>query len=72
MTTGGEGGMVTTDDGDLWSRMWSFKDHGKSWEAVYEREHAAGVPLAARELRHQLADDGDAGGDRAHPVAAHG
>ncbi|WP_447930981.1 DegT/DnrJ/EryC1/StrS family aminotransferase [Sphingopyxis fribergensis] len=42
MTTGGEGGMVTTDDPDLWSAMWSFKDHGKSWEAVYEREHAPG------------------------------
>lgn len=42
MTTGGEGGMVTTDDPELWSAMWSFKDHGKSWEAVYEREHAPG------------------------------
>lgn len=42
MTTGGEGGMVTTNDTELWSRMWSFKDHGKSWEAVYEREHAPG------------------------------
>jgi dTDP-4-amino-4,6-dideoxygalactose transaminase len=34
--------MVTTDDRDLWSRMWSFKDHGKSWEAVYDREHPPG------------------------------
>ncbi|MCZ4323464.1 DegT/DnrJ/EryC1/StrS family aminotransferase [Pseudomonas anguilliseptica] len=42
MTTGGEGGMVTTNDRVLWSRMWSFKDHGKSWEAVYERSHAPG------------------------------
>lgn len=42
ITTGGEGGMVTTDDHDLWSRMWSYKDHGKSWEAVYEREHPPG------------------------------
>lgn len=42
MSTGGEGGMVTTNDRELWSRMWSFKDHGKSWEAVYEREHAPG------------------------------
>ncbi|GAB5477325.1 MAG: DegT/DnrJ/EryC1/StrS aminotransferase family protein [Marinobacter nauticus] len=42
MTTGGEGGMVTTNDRDLWSRMWSYKDHGKSWEAVYEREHPPG------------------------------
>ena len=31
MTTGGEGGMVTTNDRELWSKMWSFKDHGKSW-----------------------------------------
>lgn len=42
MTTGGEGGMVTTNDKGLWSAMWSFKDHGKSWEAVYERQHAPG------------------------------
>ncbi|WLG24754.1 DegT/DnrJ/EryC1/StrS aminotransferase family protein [Pseudomonas sp. FP1154] len=42
MTTGGEGGMVTTNDHALWSRMWSYKDHGKSWEAVYERKHATG------------------------------
>ena len=42
MTTGGEGGMVTCDDEALWRRMWAFKDHGKSYEAVYEREHASG------------------------------
>lgn len=42
MTTGGEGGMVTTNDPLLWRRMWSFKDHGKSYEAVYERQHPPG------------------------------
>lgn len=42
MTTGGEGGMVTTDDHAIWSRMWSFKDHGKSYDAVYNRQHAPG------------------------------
>lgn len=42
MTTGGEGGMVTTNDRSLWSKMWSYKDHGKSWEAVYERSHPPG------------------------------
>jgi dTDP-4-amino-4,6-dideoxygalactose transaminase len=42
ITTGGEGGMVTTDDDELWDRMWSFKDHGKSRVAVYEREHPPG------------------------------
>lgn len=42
MTTGGEGGMVTTNSRQWWSAMWSYKDHGKSWEAVYERPHPAG------------------------------
>lgn len=42
MTTGGEGGMVTCDDEVMWRRMWAYKDHGKSYEAVYEREHAPG------------------------------
>ncbi len=40
MTTGGEGGMVTTSDKHLWEKMWSYKDHGKSYDAVYHREHA--------------------------------
>ena len=42
MTTGGEGGMVTTNDRELWSKMWSFKDHGKSWNAIYNREYPPG------------------------------
>lgn len=42
MSTGGEGGMVTTNDETLWRKMWSYKDHGKSYEAVYEREHPPG------------------------------
>lgn len=42
MSTGGEGGIVTTSDEDLWSRMWSYKDHGKSWNAIYNREHKPG------------------------------
>lgn len=42
ITTGGEGGMVTTADEVLWRTMWSLKDHGKSFEAVYERAHAPG------------------------------
>jgi dTDP-4-amino-4,6-dideoxygalactose transaminase len=42
MTTGGEGGMVTTNDEALWRAMWAYKDHGKSFEAVYERQHPPG------------------------------
>ena len=42
ITTGGEGGMVTTDDPELWSKMWSYKDHGKDWDAVYNRAHPSG------------------------------
>ena len=42
MTTGGEGGMVTTNDEQLWRKMWAYKDHGKSYAAVYETEHPPG------------------------------
>lgn len=42
LTTGGEGGMLTTNDPELWSKAWSFKDHGKSYDAVYNRQHPPG------------------------------
>jgi dTDP-4-amino-4,6-dideoxygalactose transaminase len=42
MTTGGEGGMVTTNANAVWERAWSYKDHGKSYEAVYNRLHPSG------------------------------
>jgi dTDP-4-amino-4,6-dideoxygalactose transaminase len=42
ITTGGEGGLLTTDDESAWSKAWAFKDHGKSWDAVYNRQHAQG------------------------------
>ena len=42
MTTGGEGGMLTTNRRDWWEQAWAYKDHGKSWSAVYEREHPPG------------------------------
>jgi dTDP-4-amino-4,6-dideoxygalactose transaminase len=42
MTTGGEGGMFTTNSREIWEKAWSYKDHGKSWDAVYNREHGPG------------------------------
>jgi dTDP-4-amino-4,6-dideoxygalactose transaminase len=42
MTTAGEGGMVTTNNKALWEKVWSFKDHGKSWKAIYEKDHPPG------------------------------
>lgn len=42
ITTGGEGGMLVTDSRALWERAWSYKDHGKRYAAVFEREHPLG------------------------------
>jgi len=42
LTTGGEGGLVTTNDEALYRAVWSLKDHGKSYEAVYEQTHPPG------------------------------
>ena len=42
MTTGGEGGMITTNSEVFWRLMWEYKDHGKSFDAVYNRTHPSG------------------------------
>jgi len=42
MTTGGEGGMVTTNEKAVWEQAWSYKDHGKSYETVFNRQHPPG------------------------------
>lgn len=31
ISTGGEGGLLLTNDTDLYKRMWSYKDHGKDY-----------------------------------------
>jgi len=54
MTTGGEGGMLTTNDTELWQRAWSYKDHGKSYDAVYNREH----PIGFRWLHESFGTNG--------------
>ncbi|MHA3114594.1 DegT/DnrJ/EryC1/StrS aminotransferase family protein [Acinetobacter sp. ANC 4635] len=42
MSTGGEGGMVTTNDKNLWKKMWSYKDHGKNYDSIYNKQHPPG------------------------------
>lgn len=42
MTTGGEGGLLTTNDEELWRKAWAFKDHGKSYDAVFNQKHVPG------------------------------
>jgi hypothetical protein len=42
MTTGGEGGMLLTDDDGAWSSAWSFKDHGKDYDRVHDDNHPPG------------------------------
>jgi hypothetical protein len=42
LSTGGEGGLLATDDEELWQRAWSYKDHGKSYCAVYKKAHLPG------------------------------
>lgn len=37
ITTGGEGGMVTTNDESLWRKMWEYKEHGKSYDKTRVR-----------------------------------
>lgn len=42
ITTAGEGGMITTNNKSIWEKIWMLKDHGKSYDAVYHRNHPPG------------------------------
>lgn len=35
LSTGGEGGMIATRRSDVWRRVWSLKENGKSWDLVH-------------------------------------
>ena len=37
MSTGGEGGMITTNDEAVFEAAWSYKDHGKSYRVMQSR-----------------------------------
>lgn len=54
MTTGGEGGMVTTNSENLWKTMWAYKDHGKSWDAIYGIEGNKAHPSGFRWLHESF------------------
>jgi dTDP-4-amino-4,6-dideoxygalactose transaminase len=45
ITTGGEGGMVATNDFSLFETMWSYKDHGKSWKDTKDKTQSNGPRL---------------------------
>ena len=42
ITTGGEGGMLTTNSKAVWERAWSYKDHGKSFDTVFNKKPQPG------------------------------
>lgn len=42
ISTGGEGGMVTTNDEKMWKKMWSIKDHGKDYNLTCNTKHPPG------------------------------
>ena len=42
ITTAGEGGMIVLDSDEMYQQAWGYKDHGKSYDAVYRQEHGPG------------------------------
>ena len=42
MTTGGEGGMVTTNNKSLCAKMQSYKDHGKNFNKISKPQNKIG------------------------------
>ena len=42
ISTGGEGGMISTNNKNLWQRLWSIKDHGKNYQTTFHKKHKIG------------------------------
>ena len=50
ISTAGEGGMITTNDYEIYQKIWSYKDHGKSYEAVFNKKHSTGFRYLHEDL----------------------
>ena len=42
ISTGGEGGMISTNNKKIWKKCWSSKDHGKNYYSVFHKKHKLG------------------------------
>jgi len=42
ITTGGEGGLLVTNNRDIWKTVWSFKDYGRDYDTVFNKKHSFG------------------------------
>jgi dTDP-4-amino-4,6-dideoxygalactose transaminase len=50
ISTGGEGGMISTNNKKLWLKIWSLKDHGKNYKSVFYKKHKIGFKWLHDEL----------------------
>lgn len=41
ISTGGEGGMLTTNSDDIWERAWSYRDHGNKYELPHQQNNTS-------------------------------
>ena len=50
ISTGGEGGMISTNNKKLWLKLWSLKDHGKNYKSVFFKKHKTGFKWLHEDL----------------------
>jgi dTDP-4-amino-4,6-dideoxygalactose transaminase len=42
ISTGGEGGMISTNNKKIWEKCWSYKDHGKNYKSAFYKKKKIG------------------------------
>ena len=50
LSTAGEGGLLTMNDEALFRDIWSRRDHGRDWDATFNKDH----PVGYKWVRHQF------------------
>lgn len=48
VTTGGEGGLLVTNDRKLWNKAWSYKDHGRDCDLMFNKPKGVGFNWAVK------------------------
>ena len=50
ISTGGEGGLISTNNKKLWLKLWSLKDHGKNYKTLFHKKHKIGFKWLHEDL----------------------
>ncbi len=50
ITTGGEGGLLVTNNAKVWKKAWSYKDHGRDYRTMFRKKDSCGFVWSVKDF----------------------